>query len=299
MRTIARSISARPALASIAVLLVAMVSIQVGAALAKTLLPAVGAAGAAALRLAFASLLLLGSSRPWRSPPNRHALPAIIGYGFSMGGMNLLFYSALQRIPLGIAVALEFTGPFAVAVSATRRGVDFFWCACAVAGLWLLLPLHARIGALDPVGIGYALAAGGCWALYILFGRRAGQLHRGGVAFFGMLAGSVLVVPIGIDTAGMSLWAPALWPAAVGVAILSSALPYSLEMYVLTRLPARTFGVLMSAEPAVAALSGFCFLGERLSPLQWFAILCIMVASGGSAATSAGTATGGAAPVSG
>ncbi len=293
MRTFSRPNPARPALASIAVLLVAMVSIQVGSALAKSLLPAVGAAGAAALRLAIATLLLLVSSRPWRSPPGRRALPAIIGYGFAMGGMNMLFYAALQRIPLGIAVALEFTGPFAVAVGATRRAVDFLWCACAVAGLWMLLPLHVAIGALDPVGIGYALAAGACWALYILFGRRAGQLHREGVAFFGMLAGSVLIVPIGVATAGMRLWAPALWPAAFGVAILSSALPYSLEMFALTRLPARSFGVLMSGEPAVAALSGYCFLGERLSPLQWFAILCIMAATGGSAAT------GASAPVSG
>ena len=270
-----------------------MISIQIGSALAKSLLPAVGAAGAAALRLALATLLLLALTRPWRSPPKREALPAIVAYGLAMGGMNLLFYAALQRIPLGITVALEFTGPFAVAVCATRRGVDFLWTGCAVAGLLLLLPLHVAIGALDPVGIAYALAAGGCWALYILFGRRAGELHREGVAFFGMLAGSALVVPIGVFSAGMRLWAPALWPTALGVALLSSALPYSLEMYALTRLPARTFGILMSGEPAVAALSGLFLLGERLSPLQWFAILCIMAASGGSAASSAST------PVSG
>jgi len=272
-------------IASIAVLLIAMVSIQIGAALAKSLLPVVGAAGAAALRLAFASVMLLAVARPWRSWPRGAAAAAILAYGFAMGAMNLLFYSALRRIPLGVAVALEFTGPLAVAMATSRRARDFFWIALAVTGLLLLLPLRTGAGALDPAGVAFALAAGACWALYILFGRRAGTLHRGGVAALGVLAGAVLVVPIGALSVGPRLWSPRLWPIAAAVALLSSALPYSLEMFALTRLPARTFGVLMSGEPVVAALAGLSVLGERLRPVQWFAIVCIMAASCGSVST--------------
>jgi len=274
-----------PAAAPLAVLLVAMISIQVGAALAKTLLPVVGASGAAALRLAFASLMLLVVWRPWRARPRGKALLSVVVYGSAMGAMNLLFYCSLRTIPLGIAVALEFTGPLAVAMAASRRALDFLWVLLSALGLVLLLPLKSAVGALDPAGIGYALAAGACWALYIIFGRRAGVEHGGGTAALGMLVGAALIVPIGAASVGARLWSPALWPVAIGVAFLSSALPYSLEMFALTRLPTRTFGVLMSAEPAVAALSGLYFLGERLSAPQWFAIACIMVASGGSAAT--------------
>ena len=272
---------------SIAVLLVAMISIQAGAALAKSLFPLVGAAGAAALRLAFASLMLLAVWRPWRRLPRREAALPIVVYGLAMGGMNLLFYCALRRIPLGIAVALEFTGPLAVATAWSRRGRDFLWILLAVCGLLLLLPLQRRAAALDPAGVGYALGAGGCWALYIVFGRRAGALHGGGTAALGMLVGSALIVPVGAASAGAKLWSVSLWPVAAGVALLSSALPYSLEMFALTRLPTRTFGVLMSGGPAVAALSGLCFLGERLTAVQWAAILCVVLASGGSAATAA------------
>ena len=274
-----------PAAAPIALLLIAMISIQAGAALAKTLLPVIGAAGAAALRLAFASLMLLVVWRPWRTRPRGKAMLSTVVYGAAMGAMNLLFYSALRTIPLGIAVALEFTGPLTVAMAAARRPLDFLWVALAALGLVLLLPLRSAGGGLDPAGIAYALAAGACWALYIVFGRRAGVAHGGQTAALGMLVGAALIVPIGAVSVGAHLWAPALWPIAIGVALLSSALPYSLEMIALTRLPTRTFGILMSAEPAVAALSGLYFLGERLSALQWAAIVCIMAASGGSAAT--------------
>ncbi|MDE2305752.1 MAG: EamA family transporter [Gammaproteobacteria bacterium] len=276
---------AYPELASIGALLIAMVSIQVGSALAKSLLPAVGAAGAAALRLAFATAMLFAAARPWRLRPGRRAGIAILAYGGSMGAMNLLFYAALARIPLGIAVALEFTGPFAVAVLASHRPLDFLWVALAALGLLMLLPLGGAFGRIDPAGAAFALGAGACWALYIVFGRRAGELYAGATAALGVAAGAALIVPIGAFSVGARLWAPVLWPTAAAVALLSSALPYSLEMYALTRLPTRTFGVLMSGEPVVAALSGLLFLGQRLHPMQWIAILCVMAASGGSAAT--------------
>ncbi len=274
-----------PIVASLLVLAVAMVSVQVGAAIAKTLLPALGASGTAALRLFLAAAMLLCAWRPWRTRPSRAAARSIAVYGLAMGCMNLLFYCALRTIPLGIAVALEFTGPLAVAMVASRRTLDILWIGLAAVGLLLLLPLHATRGALDRAGIGFALGAGACWAIYIVFGRRAGSLHGGQAAALGMLVGALFVVPIGIANAGAQLLRPALWPAALAVALLSSALPYSLEMFALTRLPVRTFGVLMSAEPAVAALSGLAILGERLNGTQWAAIVCIILASGGSAAT--------------
>jgi inner membrane transporter RhtA len=263
-----------------------MVSVQMGAALVKGLFPAVGVAGATALRLALASLMLAIVWRPWRLRFARRELQMILIYGASMGLMNFLFYSSLERIPLGVAVAVEFVGPLGVALAASHRVVDFLWIALAAAGIVALLPLGIGSRALPLTGIAFALGAGACWALYIVFGQKAGAAHAGAATALGTLVGAALVAPIGVAQAGAALLAPAILPAACGVALLSSALPFSLEMYALTRLPTRTFGVLMSAEPALGALSGLCFLGERLTPLQWAAIASIMIASGGSAATS-------------
>jgi inner membrane transporter RhtA len=202
-----------------------------------------------------------------------------------MGWMNFFFYLSLNRIPLGIAVALEFTGPLAVALATSRRPIDFVWIALAAMGLLALLPLGLESKPLDPAGIGFALAAGLCWGLYIVFGQKAGNAHGGQTAALGTLAGAIAIVPIGIGHAGMALLSPAIVPTACVVALLSSALPYSLEMYALTRLPTRTYGVLMSGDPALGALSGLVFLGESLSIIQWGAIASIMLASAGSAAT--------------
>ena len=271
--------------------MIAMLSFASGGAIAKTLIAAVGAPGATALRMALASVLLLVFWRPWRVWPDvfrragTRALRDIAIYGAAMGGMNLLFYSALNRLPLGIAVAVEFTGPLALAMLSSRRAVDFLWIGLATAGLLVLLPIGARASALDPIGIAYALGAGVCWAAYILFGKRAGAGFGGEITALGMLVGALLVVPFGIISAGTRVLQVSIWPAAVGVAVLSSALPYSLEMFALTRLPTRTFGILMSLEPALGALAAFCFLGERLTVEQWLAVFGIILASGGSAAT--------------
>jgi inner membrane transporter RhtA len=262
-----------------------MFSFQIGAAIAKQLFPAVGASGATALRLGLASLLLLAVWRPWRIRPSTREAWIIVAYGLALGAMNILFYSSLSRIPLGIAVALEFTGPLAVAIAASRRLIDFAWILLAAGGLVALLPFGTPSKPLDPAGIGLALAAGVCWALYIVFGRKAGNAHGGQTAALGMVVAAVAIVPIGIAHAGAALVAPAILPAAFAVAVLSSALPYSLEMYALTRVPTRTFGVLMSGDPVIGALSGLIFLGESLSVIQWAAILSIMLASAGSAAT--------------
>ena len=273
-------------LVPLAMLLVAMVSFQIGAALAKQLFPVVGAAGATALRLAIAALILLVVWRPWRLRPTPREARIIAVYGLAMGAMNYCFYTSLTRIPLGIAVALEFTGPLALAMASSRRAVDFVWIALAVLGLLALLPLGHDARALDPAGIGFALAAGVGWAVYIVSGRRAGHSHEGQTAAIGTLIGALALLPIGIVHAGLGLLSPSILPLACGVALLSSALPYSLEMYALTRVPTRTFGVFMSMDPALGAVSGLVFLGESLTLIQWSAIACIMAASAGSAVTS-------------
>jgi inner membrane transporter RhtA len=270
----------------VAVLIVAMFSFQLGAVLAKQLFPAVGATGTTALRLGLSSLMLMAVWRPWRLRLTRLEARIIVIYGLSMGLMNWLFYLSLERIPLGIAVALEFTGPLAVAMASSRRPVDFLWILLAVFGLLVLLPLRMGAQPLDPVGIGLALAAGVCWGIYIIFGQKAGNAHGGQTAALGTVIGALVIVPFGIGRAGLALFSPALLPAAAALAVLSSALPFSLEMYALTRLPTRTFGVLMSGDPALAALAGLVFLGERLSVIQWTAVASIMLASAGSAATS-------------
>jgi inner membrane transporter RhtA len=268
-------------------LAVAMISVQIGAALVKGLFPVAGVAGATALRLGFASLILAAVWRPWRMRPTRREARSILVYGIAMGCMNFCFYSALSRIPLGIAVALEFTGPLALAIAASHRAVDYLWVVLAALGLLALLPLGHR--SISTVGILFALGAGVCWALYIVFGRKAGAAHGGVTTAMGTAVAAVIVTPIGVMQAGGSLLDPAILPAAFGVAVLSSALPYSLEMFALTRIPTKSFGVLMSAEPALGALSGLVFLHERLSVIQWAAIASIIAASAGSAATSGPT----------
>jgi inner membrane transporter RhtA len=207
-------------------------------------------------------------------------------YGLSMGCMNFFFYLSLRSIPLGIAVALEFAGPLTLAMAASRRAIDFVWILMAALGLLVLLPLGFGSQPLDTAGVAYGLVAGLFWALYIYFGRKAGAAHGGQTTALGMVVGALVIVPIGAAEAGAHLLSTPILPAALGVALLSSALPYSLEMLAMPRLPTRTVGVLMSLDPALGALSGLCFLGERLSWIQWAAIASIMVASGGSAATS-------------
>jgi inner membrane transporter RhtA len=268
----------------IAALMIAMVCFQLGAVLAKSLFPVVGASGAAALRLAIATVMLFAVWRPWRMRFDARQARTILIYGLAMGWMNFFFYFSLRYIPLGIAVALEFTGPLAVALFASRRALDFLWILMAAMGLLALLPLGFDASRLPVLGIASGFAAGACWALYIVFGRKAGAAHGGQTTALGTLIGAIVIVPIGVAQNGSQLFSPAILPIALGVAVLSSALPYSLEMFALPRLPTRTFGVLMSLDPALGALSGLAFLGEKLTLIQWTAIACIVVASGGSAA---------------
>lgn len=269
----------------IGMVLLSMLSIQVGAAFAKGLFPHVGATGATTLRLILATLMLVAFFRPWRMRVSPAQWRPLIVFGVSLGLMNLLFYKSLETLPLGLAIALEFTGPLAVALFGSRRWIDLLWVALAVLGLGLLLP-NLDGNALDPRGMAYALGAGVCWALYIVYGQRAGMEHGPQTVALGSVIAAAVVVPIGVAQVGAALFAPALLPLAFAVALLSTALPYSLEMVALTRLPARTFGMLMSLEPAIGALSGLLFLHEQLTTRQWLAIAAIIVASAGSTLTS-------------
>lgn len=267
------------------VILIAMLSIQSGASLAKSLFPLIGAPGVTALRLALGTLILVIIFKPWRLRFTKAQRKPLLLYGLSLGAMNYLFYLSIQTVPLGIAVALEFTGPLAVALFASRRAVDFIWVALAVLGLWFLLPLGQDVSHVDLTGAALALGAGACWAIYILSGQRAGEEHGPATVAIGSLIAALVFVPIGAWQAGDALWHWSVLPLGLGVAILSTALPYSLEMVALTRLPTRTFGTLMSMEPGLAALSGMVFLGETLTLTQWLALLAIITASMGSTLT--------------
>jgi inner membrane transporter RhtA len=261
-----------------------MVIQNLGAAFAKHLFPAVGAEGVTALRVGLSALLLLGLLRPWRSLPSRADIPSLALYGLALGCMNLLIYRAFARIPIGVAVAIEVTGPLALVLLSSRRPRDFAWIACAAFGLWLLLPWRPGAGALDPVGVAYAVGAAICWALYIVFGKRVAKLEGSGAVAWGMVAASLFTVPVGVAYAGSALLSPFALGAGLAVAVLSSAAPYTLEMIALRRLPRRVFGIMVSSSPAVAALAGFAVLGERLAPAQWLAIGLVMLACAASAA---------------
>ncbi|HFP9388005.1 TPA: threonine/homoserine exporter RhtA [Raoultella planticola] len=274
-----------PAWLPILVILIAMVSIQSGASLAKSLFPLVGAPGVTALRLALGTLILVIIFKPWRLHFTAEQRLPLLLYGLALGAMNYLFYLSIQRIPLGIAVALEFTGPLTVALFGSRRPLDFVWVILAVLGLWFLLPLGQDVAQVDLTGALLALGAGACWAVYILTGQRAGEEHGPATVAMGSLIAAVVFVPLGMLQATDTLFQWSLLPLGLAIAVLSTALPYSLEMIALTRMPTRTFGTLMSMEPALAALSGMIFLGETLTFTQTLALGAIILASMGSTLT--------------
>ncbi|WP_081716469.1 EamA family transporter [Asticcacaulis sp. AC460] len=280
-RLTALSHSAAPYLA----LLAGMVALACGTSFAKSLFPVLGAEGTSAMRVGLAALILLAIWRPWRFGFSRRDLTAMVLYGVVTGGMNLMFYMSLRTIPLGLALAIEFTGPLTLALVHARRPIHFVWVGCAVAGLVMLLPIGRGAIQLDPVGVLLAGMAGVCWALYIVFGKRMSHLPAGPSVAIGMTTAALVILPFGVARAGLELFNPALLLAGLAVAVFSSALPYSLEMIALRRLPERTFGVLTSGEPAVGALAGLLFLSEQLSGLQWLAIAAIVVAASGSIAT--------------
>ncbi|NAW69508.1 EamA family transporter [Vibrio sp. V27_P1S3P104] len=272
-----------PILIAVGYLLIAMMAIQSGSSLAKQLFPIVGPGGTVALRISLAALILLIVFRPWRVSLSLSQWRSMIIYGASLGGMQILFYFAIERIPLGIGVALEFSGPLLLALFSSKRKLDIVWVAFAICGMLLLLPDMTSSDALDPIGVLLALSAGCCWAGYIWFGQRAGRVGSGGMTVaIGMTVAAVIIFPIGVMTAESSIFTWSILPMALTIALLSSALPYSLEMLALKRLSTQHFSVMMSLEPAIAAMAGFLILHEQLALSQWLAISLIISASMGS-----------------
>jgi inner membrane transporter RhtA len=247
------------------------------------LFPFVGAEGTTTYRLVFSTLLLMAFWRPWRRAWTWADVPILVVFGATLGVMNLLFYCALQTIPFGLAVAIEFTGPLAVALWSSRKTLDYLWVILAIAGLGLILPWQGSIDALDPIGMGFALGAGCCWALYIVFGQRVAARYGAMATPMGMLIAAMVVAPVGLAVAGEALFDSHLLLTGLVVALVSSAVPYSLEMYALQYLPQHTFSVLLSLEPAVGALAGWLVLSEQLSAQQLLAMGLIMAASMGCA----------------
>jgi inner membrane transporter RhtA len=260
----------------------AVSSVQLGAALAKSIFDEVGAGGAVFLRVLSAAVVLALLWRPRISGLSRSELWLAFLFGLSLAGMNFSIYTAIDRIPLGVAVTFEFIGPLGVAVFGSRRPLDLAWVVLAAAGILLLSDFGG--GSLDGVGVAFALIAGGFWAAYILLSARVGQVFPGGDGLaLAMLVAVVPLAPFGIAQGGSDLLVP--WILAVGFAagMLSSALPYTLELEALRRMPTAVFGVLMSLEPAVAALAGFVILGQDLVAREVAAIGLVVLASAGAA----------------
>lgn len=265
--------------------LVALIVLNIGAAFAKQLFSAVGAAGMTALRIGIAACLLIVIRRAWKRMPQAKHLPVLLVFGAMLGLMNAMIYQAFSRIPIGIAIAIEVLGPLSVVLFGARRWLDLAWLAAAGVGLWILLPIGAASAALDPVGIAFAAGAAITWALYILYGKRAALLTDVDALAWGMVVAAVLTVPWGAWSAGTALLSPAILMAGFLVAVFSSVVPYTLEMWALRRLPTSVFGVVAGSSPAVAALAGYAILGETLSAVQWMAIVSISVAVMGSTLT--------------
>jgi inner membrane transporter RhtA len=263
----------------------AIISIQLGAAVAVGLFSEIGAAGVAFLRALAGALVLSAIWRPGL-PRDRDSLRLMLLFGVSLAGVNLCFYESIDRIPLGTAVTLEFIGPLAVAVFTSGRRRDWLWAGLAAIGIVLLT---GGIGGseLDPLGIALALGAGFFWGAYILLGKRVGAESPGGGGLaLAMLFSAVLTAPFGIPSGGTDLLLPTVIATGIAVGVLSAAIPFSLELEAMRRLPSSVFGVMMSIEPAVAAAVGLVFLGQVIEPLQVVAVLLVVAASAGALGTS-------------
>jgi len=276
-----RSPVSRGRAVAVGLVVAAAVSPQIGAAFAVTLFDELGPAGAAFLRLAFAAIVLWVMWRPRLAGDLRLAA----AFGASLGLMNWSFYEAINRIPLGVAVTIEFAGPLLVAVIGSRRPLDGVWIALAAAGIVVLV--NPGGGSMDAAGVGFALAAGACWMAYIYLSKRVGVAFPGGSGLaIAMAVGALIVLPAGVLQAGGALAKPDLLGSALVVALASSVLPYSFELVALRRLPEAVFGVLMSLDPAVAALAGFVMLHQDLGAREVIGIAMVVVASAGAASLS-------------
>lgn len=275
-----------PHLQALVLLFIAMISMQSSGALAKTLFDQFPVLTISAMRLLLGSFILALIFKIWQVNFKQVKWSSIISYGIALAGMNALFYLSIHRIPLGIAVAFEFIGPLSVALFHARQKFDFIWVGLAILGLVLLFPFDQAKQSLDPIGIAFALAAGACWALYIIAGQRPSGVSGNHTVCLGMFVGMLCLMPIALFS-GMPLqvFEPSSLIYFIALAILASALPFSLEMIALRNLSALSFGTLMSLEPAIAAFSGFIFLSEQLLWTQWLALATIISASIGCTVT--------------
>ncbi len=268
--------SALPLLATLG----AMACFQIGAAFAKSLFPAVGPLGAVTLRLGFGAVMLVAIARPWRNWPRPAPIWPLLGLGAAAGAVAM-FYLAQSRLPLAVAISLQFLGPLAVAVFGSRRPIDLLWAALAAVGVWCLV--GARAAAVDPLGLGFALCAAVAWASYILCGRAASAAFGGATAALASSIAAILVLPFGVAQAGAALLAPATLPMALLVALLSTAIPFTLELYALPRLPARTFATFTSLEPAFGVISGWVLLDQHLALSRIAGVAVVITAAAGAA----------------
>ncbi|MFF9900586.1 DMT family transporter [Streptomyces longispororuber] len=277
----------RAALAPVGLVLAGCVSVQFGGALAVNLMPRAGALGVVTLRLLFAAVILLAVCRPRLRGHSRADWGTVVAFGVTLAAMNGLFYQAVARIPLGPAVTLEVLGPLALSVLASRRLVNVVWAGLALCGVFLLG--GGGFGGLDLAGVAFALGAGAMWAVYIVFSARTGRRfpQADGLAL-AMAVGAVVMLPLGIVESGAKLTVPSTLGLAAAVAVMSSVLPYTLELLALRRLPASTFAVMMSLEPAIAAFAGFLVLDQGLTVLELLAITLVIAASMGAVRTQVG-----------
>lgn len=264
--------------------LLSIISVQCGAAIAKGLFPEIGAAATASLRIGLSAIILLAAFRPNLTKLNAKQWKYVILYGLSLGAMNMVFYMAIERIPIGLGVTLEFVGPLLLAIFSSKKAIDFIWIVLAAIGIALIAPWTSN--GLNLIGVLLALLAGGFWAAYIILGGRISKIMKGGEAVaVGMLFATLLILPFGIFSGGLNHLSPKLLGLGASLALLSSAIPFTLEINALKQLPARTFSILMSLEPAMAALAAFVFLQEYLSLTECIAVACVVIASAGSAIT--------------
>lgn len=262
----------------------AIISVQAGAAIAKGLFPVLGATGTASVRIGLSALILLAVNRPNLTRMTGTQWKAVISYGICLGAMNLIFYMALERIPLGLAVTLEFIGPLFLAVAGSRRIIEFLWVLLAAGGIALIAPWDQNN--IDLLGVLLALLAGAFWAGYIVLGRRTSKIVDGGQAVtVGMIFATMVVLPFGIGSGGLSNFTPVMLLSGAALALLSSAIPFTLEINAMRKIPAKTFSILMSLEPAVAAVCGLIFLREQLSFYEWTAVALVVIASAGATLT--------------
>lgn len=258
--------------------LLAIICVQGGASIAKQLFPAIGAIGTVTLRIVLSAVLLTLINRPKFLQFDRQKWKYCAIYGVGLAAMNLIFYMAIQRIPLGLAVTVEFAGPLFLALALSRKLLDVIWALLACLGILLIVPWKSDH--VDLLGLGLAFLAGIFWALYIIMGGKVSKVMDGKDAVTtGMIFASLVIIPFTVWDGAVFTITPTIFMKGLGVAILSSALPFSLEMMALKKLPAKTFSILMSLEPAFAALSGLVFLAEELSFLQWISIACVITAS--------------------